>query len=274
MLNKIKKILEGGFVGLKDILVWVSHSKYRLNCPVHPRHDDVFFVSFPKSGATWMNFLVAGVNLSMSDDMRKPTFFNIHQLIPDLHDCRDIGMPSLPFPGFRMIKSHSPINPYYRQVVYVVRDPRDVMLSYYYFMRGLSAFDGTVSEFIRSKIYGIESWVGHVEGWFEQSSPSVAFLTVKYEDLKLSPETELSRVYSFLGYDLPENIVAKAVEQASFENMKKAEQKLNYGGRTIAKAFQFMRKGKASQGVVELGATDLQFINDKAGHLMEALGYS
>jgi hypothetical protein len=114
----IKRLLAGGryFFGL--------HAPGR-NLRVFP--DDIFIVSHPKSGNTWTRFLVA--NLVYPE--RNPDFANINDLIPDPEDMakRDLERASRP----RILKSRQYFDPRYPKLIYVVRDPRDVVVSEYYF---------------------------------------------------------------------------------------------------------------------------------------------
>jgi hypothetical protein len=85
--------------------------------------DDVFVVSYPRSGNTWTRFLIA--NLIYQDD--PVTFANVEQRIPDIYTSSKRHLKKLPRP--RMIKTHEYFDPRYKKVVYIVRDPRDVALS-------------------------------------------------------------------------------------------------------------------------------------------------
>src|SRR5258708_3122917 len=91
--------------------------------------DDTFIVSYPRSGNTWTRFLVA--NLLHPDE--PANFANIERLVPDseAQSCRYFKSISRP----RLIKSHQYFDPRYKKVIYIVRDPRDVALSYYDFQR-------------------------------------------------------------------------------------------------------------------------------------------
>jgi hypothetical protein len=263
-----------GFSGsCKDIARAIAYSQERKLTPIQPRNDDVYLVSFPKSGATWMNFLIANVNIAMSGVDRVVTFYNVHQYVPDIHDSRELGTPLLSFPGFRFIKSHSELNRYYNNLVYIVRNPEDTMISYYNFLRGLGQFNGTLSDLIESERLGIRSWTSHVESWIFHSPASLAFMMVRYEDLKRDPAVELERIYYQLGFSLQKTVLDKAVELSSFSNMKKLEEDLNYGGRPIMENFQFMRSGQSGEGKAELSKSDIVKIGNCAGHLMERLGY-
>jgi hypothetical protein len=86
--------------------------------------DDTFIVSYPRSGNTWTRFLIA--NLLHPD--QPATFANIERLVPDSEAQSSRYFKSIPRP--RVIKSHQYFDPRYKKVIYIVRDPRDVALSY------------------------------------------------------------------------------------------------------------------------------------------------
>lgn len=272
-MSKLYKLFNGLKISLKEAVRNLINYDHLLRTAKIQYHDDLYLVSFPKSGATWMDFLMANVHLQMSGQSRNVTFFNVHNFIPDIHDSRDVKPLAMPFPGFRVMKSHSNLNPYYKNVVYVIRDPRDVMVSYYHFMRGLGAFNGTISDFIHSEKYGIHAWVKHSNGWWESSPASLPFILIKFEDLQKDAAGQLIRLYEFIGYDVPMSVIEKAVELSGFDVMKTLEKKLNYGGRPVGKNFNFMRKGKSGTSSSDLSAEDMQYIEKVAGALLDTFGY-
>jgi hypothetical protein len=89
--------------------------------------DDTFLVSFPRSGNTWTRFLVC--NLINPDD--PVGFAQLESRIPEIYDTPDRHLRAFPRP--RIIKSHECFDPRYKKIIYIVRDPRDVFLSYYEF---------------------------------------------------------------------------------------------------------------------------------------------
>jgi len=89
--------------------------------------DDTFLVSFPRSGNTWTRFLVC--NLINPDD--PVNFAQLESRIPEIYDVTDRALRAFPRP--RIIKSHECFDPRYKKIVYIVRDPRDVLISYYDF---------------------------------------------------------------------------------------------------------------------------------------------
>ena len=269
--------LRGAYRGFKCYLKGAANnlinSESLLATATIQYHDDLYLVSFPKSGATWMDFLMANVHLQMSGQNRKVTFFNVHNFIPDIHDARDVKPSAMTFPGFRVMKSHSKLNPYYKNVVYIVRDPRDVMVSYYHFVMGLGNFNGTIAEFIRTEKFGIRAWVKHTKGWWEASPASLPFILIRFEDLQKDAAGQLIRLYDFIGYDIPISVIEKAVELSGFDVMKMLEKELNYGGRPIGKKLTFMRKGKSGASCSDLSEEDTQYIEKEAGVLLDTFGY-
>src|SRR5438552_9329342 len=88
--------------------------------------DDVFLTSYPRSGNTWTRFLVG--NLIYQDE--PVSFANVESRIPEIYFNSDHSMRSLPRP--RILKSHESFQPQYPRVIYIVRDPRDVAVSFYH----------------------------------------------------------------------------------------------------------------------------------------------
>ena len=114
--------------------------KYRRLTSKQMRNDDIYLVSYPRSGNTWISFLITNVVKLYLNLNIEVNFFNMHTFIPDIHQSRDIPI-ALQFPPFRrIIKSHSSYNPFYKNIFLLVRDPRDVMVSYYYFRKNLMQY--------------------------------------------------------------------------------------------------------------------------------------
>lgn len=263
-----------GFVSLTmHILREIASWKSRQALAIPALHDDIYVVSYPKSGATWMDFLLANINLKMSGIDREVTFYNIHSLIPDVHFTRKIKEDALPFPGSRMIKSHSVLNLNYKNVIYVVRDPRDVLVSYFNFLSTFGNYSGGIKEFIRSPNLGINAWCDHVSGWFDCSPIETRFIYIRYENLKSSPQNTLSETYRHLGFEIDERILADAIASSSFERMKTLEMKYDYGGRDFAENIGFMRQGKHGGWKSVLDENDIKFINNVAERWLNKFGY-
>jgi len=242
--------------------------------PVCPRHDDLYLVSYPKSGATWLDFLVANVNVLMSGDNSEINIFNVHDFVPDIHYSKDIGNIRTSFPAYRIIKSHDNYNPAYKKVIYLVRDPRDVMISYYHFATALGDFSGSLADFIRSPNFGIDAWCNHLQGWFEDSPVALRIYFMRYEDMKNDIFETMTAMYKMLGHQIPKEILTRAIELSSFSKMKESEEAWGYGGRPSGKNLKFMRKGKFGGFKDDLLAEDIEHINSRAAKFMNQFNYT
>lgn len=272
-MSKFSLVLNGAASIVKETAKKIAYHKHTLSLADSPCHDDLYIVSFPKSGATWVDFLMANIHLKMSGDKRLVNFYNIHTIIPDVHYCRHVRVTPLPFPGFRVMKSHAAYNPYYKNVIYIIRDPRDVMVSYYKFLVGLGEFSGSVSDLIRSPKYGIETWINHVEEWHYCSPASMRIIFVRYEDLKSNTYATLRGLYEAIGFVIPDEVLNIAIEESSFDKMKLLERAWNYGGRPVGDNFTFMRKGVSGAWENTLTDDDLVYVRTVSEKYLNKFGY-
>src|SRR5579863_4990973 len=187
--------------------------------------DDTFIVSYPRSGNTWTRFLIA--NLVSPDD--PATFANIERKIPEIEANTRRQLAALPRP--RILKSHEYFDPRYKRVVYIVRDPRDVILSYYSFqlkkrfIEDGYPMDRYVSRFIAGELDTYASWGDHVATWLVSRHSSPDFLLLRYEDILAVPQRQLARIASFLGIESDPARLDRAVALSSADRMRGLEKK-------------------------------------------------
>lgn len=113
--------------GLKTIAAYVLGTDCAgRNLAVYP--DDTFVVSYP----LW-KYLDAISDRQLGLPDKNVGFANIEKLIPDTtaQSSRTLKRTARP----RIMKSHEYLNLRYPRTIYIVRDPRDVVLSAYYFQR-------------------------------------------------------------------------------------------------------------------------------------------
>jgi hypothetical protein len=187
--------------------------------------DDTFLVSYPRSGNAWLRFLIG--NLVHAD--HPVTFANVESVLPyvDIHADRVL----LEAPRPRIMKSLEPFFPPYPRVIYVVRDPRDVVVSYHYILiKDHHLPDGFPMDeflplFLKGETFGVKigSWVDHVLGWVTMRQGTEGFLLVRYEDLLEDTPRELARLAEFLGITPEAQRIEKAVEMSSASRMRKLE---------------------------------------------------
>jgi Sulfotransferase domain len=193
------------------------------NLAVFP--DDVFIVSYPKSGNTWTRFLIA--NLAYPE--KCPDFANIDLVIPDPEGLSKRTLAKLPRP--RILKSHQYFNPRYGRIIYIVRDPRDVAVSQYHFHIKRTLIDESypVEQFVQRFVAGetsiYASWGENVAGWLATRYHSPDFLLLRYEDMVADTPRELAKIATFLEIEADGQRISRAVEQSSAEHMRELEKK-------------------------------------------------
>ena len=98
-------------------------------------------VGYPKSGNTWMQNLLAGIMYGI--DGRYSPDKLVQELIPDL----DYKVIYKRISDKMLFKTHDLPKSTYNNIIYLVRDPRDVMASYYAMVSG-QGVDTTASKMI------------------------------------------------------------------------------------------------------------------------------
>lgn len=249
------------------------HSPGR-NLAVFP--DDTFLVSFPKSGNTWARFLIA--NLVRPNETID--FSNVNSVIPGPEVTRNRDLMRIPRP--RIIKSHQYFDPRYKQVIYIVRDPRDVVVSQYHFQRKrkivadgfpLSDF---VSKFLAGETCFYGSWGEHVGSWLATRRGQPGFLLLRYEDMVSDSARELARVASFLGRACTNEEIDQAVQRSSADTMRqleKSQSQLFTSTKDTRKDIPFVRAAKAGGWRTALSEESAARIEEAWGHLISWLGY-
>ncbi len=187
--------------------------------------DDTFIVSYPRSGNTWTRFLVA--NLLHPDE--PANFANIERLVPDSEAQSCKYFKSIPRP--RVIKSHQYFDPRFKKVIYIVRDPRDVALSYYDFQRKYRQIeDGYplskyVNDFVGGHLSSADwgTWGENVGSWVATRQKHPGFLLLRYEDMVVDTERELAKIAVFMGLEPSRQLLANTIDLSSAERMRGLE---------------------------------------------------
>jgi Sulfotransferase domain len=269
--------------------------------------DDIFLVSFPKSGNTWTRFLLGNL---MNPD-KSVGFADIESVVPDIAVCPRADFRKLKRP--RLIKSHDCFDPRYRRVIYIIRDPRDVAVSLYYYAKKVKNIDDSFSleAFVKRMLVPGRSyngtWGEHAGSWLVNATnvaefclldngarPSLdgvarlksdapgargherEFLLVRYEDLLEDAHAGLRRIAEFLGLQASPERIEQAVARSSADSMRKMESAQNLQWATTRetrKDIPFVRQAKSGQWRTALSANSIAEIESAWGHLMRLTGY-
>ncbi|XP_038215329.1 sulfotransferase family cytosolic 1B member 1-like [Zerene cesonia] len=250
------------------------------NIPVKP--DDVYVVTFPRSGTTWTQELVWLVKNDLDFESAKETpltfrfpYLDISILMhpvllkPIIEDS--IANPSkfhlaeMAKPGVvkvanlkspRFIKSHLPLSLLppglldTAKVVYVARDPRDAAVSFYYLSKTFGGAPKDFKTYWNYFIRGLHHYLPvfeHVkEAWNMRHHPNLLFLF--YEELSKDLPAVIRRVADFLGKEMTQEQVMKLADHLNFSNFKDnaSFNNVDFGHPSIVFDQQapFIRKGK------------------------------
>ena len=234
--------------------------------------DDVFVASYPRSGNTWVRFLIA--NLLQQDAPASPEYVGAR--VPDIYHVPDSELLKLPRP--RYLKTHEPFHPRYPRVVYILRDPRDVASSYLNFFRRRNRVDEetTLDAFLPRFVDGklpFGSWRDHVSEWITVRGGDADFLLVRYELLEEAPEGQLERIAAFLGIPPDGNAIRQAVERSGLDVMRALEEDRRQRGGTAEEGLRLgiAEIGTEAEDERSKGAMDL--LVDRWAPTMRELGY-
>ena len=201
----------------------------------------VWVIGFPKSGNTWMSYLISYcLNIpfhNFGNPSEKPQKAWVSELTSGKNSWAQ-------FDGFDSVqKTHK----YPRQVpfhdglvIYALRDPRDVFVSYHYFMSSSNArmmgrlryyLLGVLGKQAQIKWF-LAQWEKHLEAWLPHSE-----VVISYDKLLADGPEYLAILLGKDPFDLDKGLVSQAYDQFSFENMS--------GGRKAGSEDQksFFRKG-------------------------------
>ena len=221
-----------------------------------PRSDDIFVVTYPRSGTTWMQMILYQLTTEGKMD-----FPHITAVCPWFERSLKDGKAYDALPAPRVFKSHLS----YRKIpkgpckyIYVARDGKDVAVSYYHFQKTHMGYKGTWDEFFQRFLKGQDSygsWFGHVRGWWEhRHDANVLFLY--YEELTTDLPGCLRRISDFCGLEINPERWGDILERCSFAFMKQHESQFDpLTAMLYEQGFQpnsHLRKGRSGEGSEQL----------------------
>jgi len=230
--------------------------------------DDIFLVSFPKSGNTWLRFIIA--NLISNKEI---TFKNIDEFVPDCYTSHQIIDSKK---SKRIIKSHNTYFKYYPKSIYIYRDYRDVLVSYYLYQTALNHFNGSIDEFITSKALNtpFNSWKTHLKNALnQQQQHPETILLIAYEELLQNPHNIIKQIIEFCNIT-PVQAIEDVIKKSEFNHLKAIENK-DEGNFKQQTGQSFFRNGKAGNWQKHLTNTTLNTLQQdhELVNLMHQLGY-
>ena len=247
-----------------------------------PLNDtDVVIAGYPKSGTNWLQVMLS----NLWDDWT--TLNNERRQVPHLAGkdrpgyggylaCIGVGSP-------RLMKSHLPIDmmpdrwPDHGKVVNIVRNPKDVCVSYYHEARGRKPgapgshklarpVDFPMREFVREFAAGqvqYGSYIDHTIGWRTFDHPNL--LKITYEEARRDTRGTLERVVAFLGKPVSDDRLEDVVAKTEFSAMKNNDLRFQMNVPDLREdrvgVGAFMRKGVVGDWKEEMSLADSEYLD-------------
>lgn len=212
------------------------------------RPDDVYTVSFPKSGTTWILNIVWQLrhNIDLSAELltaadlylERPIFYdfteenrhddNFRRVVVDMEGYLErFDNDASP----RVFKSHllphllpKAIWTVKPKIVYIYRDPKDAVVSMFHMFRNNSRtrYEGTMNDFLDAFLNGYVMYGpyhDHVNS-FQQLKHLDHILLLKYEDMIANPFNGIKRISDFLECSYSDEQLKQLTEHLSFHSMR------------------------------------------------------
>lgn len=195
-----------------------------------PKSDDVFIVTYPKCGTTWMQNIVVYI-YRKGQEVGDPQI--LHTMCPFIDPMGLGGIENMLQPG--ALKTHLPFThvPYSPEAkyIYVLRNPKDCCVSMYYHTRraqsenyGNATFDEFYEIFMDGEVE-YNDYFDHLMSWYPQRNNKEVLFTT-YEDMKKDTRAVVLRVAAFLGQEYVDaiekdnNVLNNILRFSGFDYMK------------------------------------------------------
>jgi hypothetical protein len=161
--------------------------------------------------------------------------------------------------------------------VYVLRDPRDVAVSYAAYTGKSVDFTidfmsrkGAANRSTDVQVFELlSSWSAHVESWTQNRK----HLVLRFEDLLADPERQFGKLVRYLGDDPEPARLTRAIAFSGFETLAAQEARDGYADHAPEAAGRFFRVGRAGQWRGALAAAQAGRVEADHGAVMERFGY-
>lgn len=205
------------------------------------RTKRVALASFPRSGNTWLRFLIEEATGQQSGSVYKD------RILPRSQE----GVA---------IKTHRLDSSEYSHAIHLIRNPYDAIESYFWYKKEFKQKNNiNWSEHV---IDSVQEWQKHTEHWLNVKYP---VLRIRYEDLLTSTTYHLSEILAWLGYNPSPEEVLTVIEKSQIENMRQI---------TSDSSQKFFRRGVAGRGIEKFTDEQSAMLVNTLYPLLVRLGYN
>ena len=185
-----------------------------------PDPTDVFIVTPPKCGTTWMQQIVHGLRTRGSMD-----FDDISRVVPWINMAHDVDIdiyaPQVAHP--RAFKTHTPFNELQPGGKYIVvlRNPYDALLSHYHFFEDMFFEKGSIDIATFAREYyipGRDVWKHVLAVWDHRNKDNV--LVLCFETMKTDLAGTIEKVAQFIDIPLDDELKQIVLKQSDIKFMQ------------------------------------------------------
>ncbi|CAL1274355.1 unnamed protein product [Larinioides sclopetarius] len=245
------------------------------------RNDDIYVVSYPKTGTTWLQEIVYLIHSNV--DIKSALTLGLNKRFPyiehsmtNFSEVKNMGSP-------RLLKTHLPYSCLPEDIlqkqckmIYITRNPRDVAVSYYHFacMLKETQYKGNFEQFFQRFYFDRTTYspflLHNLEFWNHRNDKNVLFLF--YEDLKRDITSNLKKIAAFLDHKLsPEDLIS-IKEHTDFKSMAKTESTALSEDSSIGNKGSFYRKGQVGDWKNYFTQDMIQMLDDKVNEVLKDSG--
>ena len=185
----------------------------------------ILLYGYPKSGNTWLRFLLYNYcNLLLNPQNDKTITYKRLNILQN--NVMDRGTTFSNQEGFPLFyRTHVIYRKEYElfsSKIFIHRNPLDTLISAYYFYkdRDVPFLDDPVG--IRYKLNDIDFYISYkINDWinFYRESIKHADIIINYSNMINDCEDELSRLVSFLGWNIDHMLIKRSVSYSSFDKI-------------------------------------------------------
>jgi hypothetical protein len=235
------------------------------------KNPDAMVISYPKSGRTWLRFILACYFNVVFELDKKVDFHNFFQILPNDTEDSGTGLPGyryydrqdVPLIPFSHAKQCS--NGVIRKGIFLIRCPFDVMVSdYFQQTERLNLYDDSLKTFLRNEEKGVLKLCRYLNNWSEVAEKE-KFLVLSYEEMSFDIHSVICNLLQYLDINVDYEALQLAISQSDFKRMQSLEKEKGFASSrydlTNRNALR-MREGKTGGYKEYLDQEDLDFLSN------------
>ncbi|OIO41874.1 hypothetical protein AUJ63_04970 [Candidatus Pacearchaeota archaeon CG1_02_35_32] len=241
------------------------------------------FASYPKCGRTWVTMILGRIIQTMYG-FGESDILSLEKMSSEIRELPEIRVVHEDNPHLKDNKKLSRDKIKYSKdsVIFLVRDPRDVIVSFYFHEHNRKKrYPGTISDFLFRKKGGFDSMIDYFNIWIKNKEVVSSFLLVKYEDVMKDTFQEVKKILKFIGLSgASSSEIEDAINFSSFSNMQRMEKEDRFGLNRLSPGdVKDLDTYKTRRGIIGgykdyLAKKEISILNEKMKKLSPYFGYS